>query len=86
MASDVFNFLSGRSFDPTTTTTTTPTTATGATDTSAPTEAAPRQSRTIILLHIPPQLMHHPQRSLLAPPKRMHDKEYQRKNFEKPKE
>ncbi|KAK9105295.1 hypothetical protein Scep_022139 [Stephania cephalantha] len=45
MTSDIVNFLSGRSFGPTTTTTTT-TTATGttaaATDTSAPTQAGPR--------------------------------------------
>ncbi|KAK9166518.1 hypothetical protein Scep_001709 [Stephania cephalantha] len=66
MASDVINFLSGRSFGPTTTTTT-PTTATGATDTSAPTEAARRQSQTIALLHIPPRLMNHLGWSLLAP-------------------
>ncbi|KAK9089025.1 hypothetical protein Scep_028107 [Stephania cephalantha] len=48
MTSDIVNFLSGRSFGPTTTTTTT-TTATGttaaATDTSAPTQAGPRQSQ-----------------------------------------
>ncbi|KAK9094519.1 hypothetical protein Scep_025988 [Stephania cephalantha] len=40
MASDIVNFLSGRSIGPTTATTT-PTTATGTTDTSAPTQSRP---------------------------------------------
>ncbi|KAK9083793.1 hypothetical protein Scep_030264 [Stephania cephalantha] len=64
MATDVVNFLSGRSFGPTTTTTTT---ATGTTDTSAPPKQPLDSPSTIALLHIPPQVMHHPQRSMLAP-------------------
>ncbi|KAK9104986.1 hypothetical protein Scep_021830 [Stephania cephalantha] len=67
MASDVVNFLSGRSFGPTTTTTA-PTTATKHNRHIASTEAAPQTvPKTITLLHIPPQVMHHPQRSMLAP-------------------
>ncbi|KAK9121305.1 hypothetical protein Syun_018922 [Stephania yunnanensis] len=66
MASDVVNFHSGRSFGPTTTTTT-PITAT-----AQPTHhPLPKQvlgsPSTITLLHIPPRLMLHPQRSMLAP-------------------
>ncbi|KAK9140179.1 hypothetical protein Scep_009860 [Stephania cephalantha] len=85
MASDVVDFLSGRSFGPTTITTT-PTTATGTTDTSAPTEAAPRQSQhDNTSTHSTPG--NAPPATVDArPPKRMHGKEYQRKNLKKPKE
>ncbi|KAK9148064.1 hypothetical protein Scep_006821 [Stephania cephalantha] len=85
MASDIVNFLSGRSFGPTTTTTT-PTTATGTTDTSAPTEAGPRQSQhDNTSTHSTPA--NAPPATVDArPPKRMHGKEYQRKNLKKPKQ
>ncbi|KAK9132824.1 hypothetical protein Scep_012352 [Stephania cephalantha] len=87
MASDIVNFLSGRSFGPTTTTTTpTPTTATGTTDTSAPTEAGPRQSQhDSTSTHSTPTNAP-PARVDARPPKRMHDKEYQRKNLKKQKQ
>ncbi|KAK9104667.1 hypothetical protein Scep_021511 [Stephania cephalantha] len=85
MASNVVNFLSGRIFGPTTSTTT-PTTATGATDTSVPTEAGRRQSQhDITSTHSTPANV--PAWSIAArPPKRLDGKEYQRRNVKKPKE
>ncbi|KAK9135089.1 hypothetical protein Syun_014419 [Stephania yunnanensis] len=85
MASDVVNFLSGRSFGPTTTTKI-PTTTTGTTDTSAPTEAAHRHSQhdSTSTHSIPANAP--PATADARPPKRIHGKEYQRKNLKKPKE
>ncbi|KAK9135515.1 hypothetical protein Syun_014845 [Stephania yunnanensis] len=86
MASDIVNFLSGRSHGPATTTTTTPATATGTTATSAPTEAGPKQSQHgststhSTPANAPPATVD------ASPPKRMLDKEYQRKNLKKPKQ
>ncbi|KAK9157473.1 hypothetical protein Scep_004047 [Stephania cephalantha] len=89
MASDVVNFLSGRSLGPTTTTTTT-TAATGTTtaytDTSAPTQAGPRQSQhDSTSTHSTPANAPPPPVDA-RPPKRMHGKEYSRKNLKKPKQ
>ncbi|KAK9118322.1 hypothetical protein Scep_016415 [Stephania cephalantha] len=82
MASDIVNFLSGRSIGPTTTSTTPATT----TATSGPTEAGPRQSH-----HGSTSTHSTPATALPAtvdarPPKRMLGKEYQRKNLKKPKQ
>ncbi|KAK9169113.1 hypothetical protein Syun_001253 [Stephania yunnanensis] len=82
----IVNFLSGRSIGPTTTTTTTRTTATGTIDTSAPTEAGPRQSHhDSTSTHSAPA--NAPPATVDARrPKRMHGKEYQRKKLKKPKQ
>ncbi|KAK9098919.1 hypothetical protein Syun_025964 [Stephania yunnanensis] len=82
MASDIFNFLSGRSIGPTTTTTT-PATATG---TTATTEAGPRQSQHgSTSTHSTPA--NAPPATVDARPlKRTLGKEYQRKNLKKPKQ
>ncbi|KAK9166424.1 hypothetical protein Scep_001615 [Stephania cephalantha] len=85
MASDIVNFLSGRSIGPTTTSTT-PATATGTTATSAPNEAGPRQSQHgststhSTPANAPPITVDS------RHPKRMLGKEYQRKNLKKPKQ
>ncbi|KAK9156877.1 hypothetical protein Scep_003451 [Stephania cephalantha] len=79
MASDVVNFLSGRSLDPTTTTTATTTaagTTTAYTDTSAPTQAGPRQSQhDSTSTHSTPANAPPPPVDA-RPRKRMHGKEY----------
>ncbi|KAK9168928.1 hypothetical protein Syun_001068 [Stephania yunnanensis] len=85
MASDIINFLSGRSIGPTTTSTTLAT-ATGTTATSDPTEAGPRQSQHCSTstgatpINAPPATVN------ARPPKRMLGNEYQRKNLKKPKQ
>ncbi|KAK9088917.1 hypothetical protein Scep_027999 [Stephania cephalantha] len=85
MASDIVNFLSGRSIGPTTTSTT-PATTTGTTATSGPTEAGPRQSQHgSTSTHSTPATAQ-PATVDARPPKRMLGKEYQRKNLKKPKQ
>ncbi|KAK9139649.1 hypothetical protein Scep_009330 [Stephania cephalantha] len=65
MASDIVNFLSGRSIGPTPTSTT-PATATGTTATSGPTKARPRRSQSMVALpHIPPPPRRMPARALV---------------------
>ncbi|KAK9132968.1 hypothetical protein Scep_012496 [Stephania cephalantha] len=82
---DIVNFLSGRSIGPTPTSTT-PATATGTTATSGPTEAGPRQSQHgSTSTHSTPATAQ-PATVDARPPKRMHGKEYQRKNLKKPKQ
>ncbi|KAK9098996.1 hypothetical protein Syun_026041 [Stephania yunnanensis] len=85
MASDIVNFLSGRSIGPTTTSTT-PATATDTTATSGPTEAGPRQSQHgSTSTHSTPATAP-PATADARPPKRILGKEYQRKNVKKPKQ
>ncbi|KAK9083457.1 hypothetical protein Scep_029928 [Stephania cephalantha] len=83
--SDMVNFLSGRSISPTPTSAT-PATATGTTATSGPTESGPRSSH-----HGSTTTPSTPATAQTAtadarPPKRMHGKEYRRKNMKKPKQ
>ncbi|KAK9111886.1 hypothetical protein Scep_019405 [Stephania cephalantha] len=84
MASDIVNFLSGRSIGPTTTSTT-PATATGTTATSAPIEASPSGPDGSTSTHSTPANAP-PVTVDACPPKRMLGKEYQRKNLKKPKQ
>ncbi|KAK9148211.1 hypothetical protein Scep_006968 [Stephania cephalantha] len=85
MASDIVNFLSGRSIGPTTTSTT-PATTIGTTATSGPTEAGPRQSQHgSTSTHSTPATAQ-PATVDARPTKRMLGKEYQRKNLKKPKQ
>ncbi|KAK9100245.1 hypothetical protein Scep_023675 [Stephania cephalantha] len=65
MASEIVNFLSGRSLGPTTTSTT-PATATGTTATSGPTEASRAIPKMVALPHTPPRPQLIPPRSMLA--------------------
>ncbi|KAK9160069.1 hypothetical protein Syun_006410 [Stephania yunnanensis] len=88
MTSDVVNFLSERSFGPTTTTTTTTTTigTAAANDTSTPTQAGPMPSQhNSTSTHSTPA--NAPPPTVDARPlKKMHNKEYRRKNLKKPKQ
>ncbi|KAK9160072.1 hypothetical protein Syun_006413 [Stephania yunnanensis] len=78
MTSDVVNFLSKRSFGPTTTTTIG--TAAAATDTSTPTQAGPMPSQhNSTTTHSTPANAPPPTVDA-RPPKKMHNKEYRRKN------
>ncbi|KAK9114146.1 hypothetical protein Syun_020943 [Stephania yunnanensis] len=83
--SDIVNFLSGMSISPTPTSTT-PSTATGTTATSGTTESGPRQSQHGSTSTHSTQATAQPATADARPPKRMHGKEYRRKNMKKPKQ
>ncbi|KAK9158527.1 hypothetical protein Scep_005101 [Stephania cephalantha] len=82
---DMVNLLSGRTFSPTPTSTF-PATATGTTTTTGPTEQGPRHSQHGSTSSPPTQATAQPAEADAGPQKRMHGKEYRRKNMKKPKQ
>ncbi|KAK9143027.1 hypothetical protein Syun_012427 [Stephania yunnanensis] len=82
---DMVNFLSGRSISPTPTSTT-PATATGTTATSVLIEPGPRQSQHGSTSTPSTPATTQPAEADARLQKRMHGKEYRRKNMKKPKQ
>ncbi|KAK9093285.1 hypothetical protein Syun_028196 [Stephania yunnanensis] len=84
---DMVNFLSGRSISPTPTSTTPATaTATGTTATTGPTEPGPRQSQHGSTSTPSTPATAQPAEADARPQKRMHGKEYRRRNMKKSKQ